>query len=66
MTTVNLNREFTIELAAMRRAAAIDGGTIRADYKQLIIYWIDPDGNADIAWSADQAMELAFDDGSYQ
>lgn len=66
MAHVNLNCEFDYQLAAMRLAAIKEGGTIRADAKRLIIYWIDPDGNMDICWSADQAMALEFDDGSYQ
>ena len=66
MSHVNLDREFRLELAAMRLAASKEGGTIRADAKRLIIYWIDFDGNADVCWSAEQAMALEFDDGSYQ
>ena len=66
MSHVNLDREFRLELAAMRLAASKEGGTIRADTKRLIIYWIDPDGSMDICWSAEQAMALEFDDGSYQ
>jgi len=66
MLHVNLNREFDRELASMRLAAIKEGGTIRADAKRLIIYWIDPDGSMEVCWSADQAMALEFDDGSYQ
>ena len=66
MAHVNLDREFRLELSAMRLAAIKEGGTIRADTKRLIIYWIDPDGSMNVCWSADQAMALEFDDGSYQ
>ena len=66
MAHVNLDREFTSELASMRLAALKEGGTIRADTKRLIIYWIDLDGSMDVCWSADQAMALEFYDGSYQ
>ena len=66
MTKINLDREFSRQLVTLQRAAAKDGSTIRVDNYRLIIYWIDPDGSADIAWSPDKAMSFEVDDGSYQ
>jgi hypothetical protein len=66
MAKINLDREFGRQLKAMQLAASKDGSTIRVDNYQLIIYWIDPDGSADIAWSPDKAMAFVIDDGSYQ
>ena len=66
MTKINLDREFSRQLVTLQRAAAKDGSTIRVDNYRLIIYWIDPDGSADIAWSPEKAMAFENDDGSYQ
>jgi hypothetical protein len=66
MAKVNLDREFSRQLVTLRLAAAKDGSTIRADNYRLVIYWIDPDGTADMAWSPDKAMAFENDDGSYQ
>ena len=66
MAKINLDREFSRQLVTLQRAAAKDGSTIRVDNYRLIIYWIDPDGSADIAWSPEKAMTVEFDDGSYQ
>lgn len=66
MTHVNLDKEFARRLVSMRLAASKEGGTIRSDNRRLIIYWVDADGSIDVCWSADQAMALEFDDGSYQ
>jgi hypothetical protein len=66
MAKINLDREFSRQLPILQRAAAKDGSTVKVDNYRLIIYWIDPDGSADIAWSPDKAMAFSFDDGSYQ
>jgi hypothetical protein len=66
MAKINLDREFSRQVAILQRAAAKYGSTVKVDNYRLIIYWIDPDGTADIAWSPDKAMAFVIDDGSYQ
>jgi hypothetical protein len=66
MTKINLDREFSRQVAILQRAAAKDGSTIRVDNYRLVIYWIDPDGSMDVCWSPDKAMAFECDDGSYQ